>query len=55
MGGQDLISVFHLKNHQVKNLDGIARATKALQGEGIAHPISIIGGGSDADIKRARW
>lgn len=48
--GGDLISVFHLKNHKVKNLDGLASATSQLRGNARDRWISILGGGSAAQL-----
>lgn len=50
----DVISVFHLKNHAVKNLDGLVNAASQLRGEERGRKISILGGGSDAEIAHCK-
>lgn len=52
--GGDVISVFHLKNHAVKNLGGLARAAAQLTGNAAARKIAIIGGGSDAELAKCK-
>jgi len=44
-----LISVFHLRNHQIKNLEGLARAMQALGAEGSPATLQVIGGGNAAE------
>lgn len=48
-GDGTLLSVFHLKNHRRKNLQGMARAVALLEGKGPAPRLHIIGGGTAAD------
>ncbi|MEP1422973.1 MAG: glycosyltransferase [Erythrobacter sp.] len=48
--GGDLISVFHLKNHKVKNLEGLTSAASRLRGKAGDRTISILGGGSPAQL-----
>jgi glycosyltransferase involved in cell wall biosynthesis len=48
-GGNALISVFHLRNHAIKNLAGLARAMRALGTEGCPATLQVIGGGSAAE------
>ena len=52
--GGDVISVFHLKNHKVKNLAGLAKAAQLIQGEHATRPIAILGGGSDAELAECK-
>lgn len=49
-GGSALVSVFHLRNHKVKNLEGIAAAMRALEASGHRHPVQVFGGGSPSDM-----
>ncbi|WP_298300685.1 glycosyltransferase family 4 protein [uncultured Erythrobacter sp.] len=50
----NVISVFHLKNHEVKNLKGLADAATQLVGEEAERRITIIGGGSHAELARCK-
>ena len=50
--GDGFISVFHLRNHATKNLSGIAKAMRLLNGNHPALSLSVIGGGSAADSER---
>lgn len=50
----DVISVFHLKNHAVKNLEGLALAVRELKGEGGNRRIAILGGGSEAEVAHCK-
>lgn len=50
--GDGFISVFHLRNHAIKNLDGMAKAARLLDRKGHRVPLSIIGGGSADDVAR---
>lgn len=52
VGGNGLVSVFHLKSHKRKNLAGIVQAFRLLERNGQAPPLSIIGGGDPADRVR---
>lgn len=54
LDGEGLISVFHLKNYQTKNLKNTALAVKVLEQEGRALELAIIGGGSDEDFAACR-
>ena len=49
-GGKNIVSIFHLKNHQTKNLAGIASAAKILAERGTSHSVSVIGGGAEQDL-----
>ncbi|MEE4540295.1 MAG: glycosyltransferase [Erythrobacter sp.] len=51
-GGNGLISVFHLKNHRVKNLDILAQAASAMERDDARCVVTIIGGGNAAERKR---
>ena len=53
-GGNGLISVFHLKNHKVKNLQGMVRALKRAPSPAEAPRLAIIGGGSDDEQEACR-
>lgn len=46
----DVISVFHLKNHAVKNLDGLVKAASELGGEARSRKIAILGGGNEEEL-----
>lgn len=50
LGGEKLISVFHLRNHRVKNLDLLSRAMRQLADSESAAMLDIIGGGTEQDI-----
>ena len=50
--GNGFISVFHLRNHAIKNLDGMAKSARLLGRKGHCVPLSIIGGGSADDVAR---
>ena len=52
--GGDLISVFHLKNHGVKNLAGLAHAACEMGDQYKSRRVTIIGGGSDEELARCR-
>lgn len=52
--GDGLVSVFHLKNHRRKNLQGLVGALEILRGQGREVPFEIIGGGSTEDTGRCR-
>lgn len=52
--GGDIISVFHLKNHKVKNLDGLAKAAQQITADANERPIAVLGGGSDADLAHCK-
>ncbi|MFN3990791.1 MAG: glycosyltransferase [Erythrobacter sp.] len=53
-GGSGLVSLFHLKSHQRKNLAGMAKALRLLAARGSAPTLTIYGGGSPADLAAAR-
>lgn len=48
---KDLISVFHLKNHRVKNLHGMVRAIEKCNVSSPKTSLAIIGGGSKNEMK----
>lgn len=48
--GNRLISVFHLRNHAIKNVEGLAKAMSMLAAQGSDTKLDIIGGGGAADI-----
>lgn len=50
-GDGSFVSVFHLKNARRKNLDGIAAASAVLADRNRPVSISIVGGGSDDDLR----
>lgn len=52
--GGDIISVFHLKNHKVKNLDGLASAAQLLSRDAATRSIAILGGGSEAELANCK-
>ncbi|MCK0098752.1 glycosyltransferase [Qipengyuania sp. S6317L1] len=52
--GGDIISVFHLKNHKVKNLDGLASAARLLARDAGKRSIAILGGGSEAELAKCK-
>lgn len=54
IAGGGLISVFHLKNYRIKNLAGLAAASRMLDRTGGALPLEIIGGGSEAELAACR-
>lgn len=45
-GGENIISVFHLKNHAIKNLGGLVAAMRINAAEGKRCDLHIFGGGS---------
>lgn len=49
-GGKVVSSVFHLKSHKRKNLQGLADAFQILNAQGFAMPLEIAGGGDSKDI-----
>lgn len=49
-GGTALISVFHLRNHKIKNLEGLASAVRAIEAAGEACKVDIVGGGNAEDL-----
>lgn len=49
-GGSALISVFHLRNHAVKNLAGLTRAMQSLAVAGHSTALQVIGGGGAAEL-----
>jgi glycosyltransferase involved in cell wall biosynthesis len=53
-GGDSLISVFHLRNHMIKNLAGLARAIQMLEASGQPAALRVIGGGSEAETAACR-
>lgn len=54
LDGEGLISVFHLKNHETKNLRNTAQAMQMLERQGQNLQLAIIGGGSDDDLAECR-
>lgn len=54
MDGNQLVSVFHLRNHGLKNLRGLALAMRELASTDPDIRLSIIGGGSDEDVGTCR-
>jgi glycosyltransferase involved in cell wall biosynthesis len=48
-GGSAMLSVFHLRNHKIKNLRGLASAMRQLDAAGCTVPMHLIGGGNQAD------
>lgn len=54
VGGDGLISVFHLKSHQRKNLSTMAEALRRAAAEGPQMRLAVCGGGSEAEIAAAR-
>lgn len=48
--GNGLVSVFHLKSAQRKNLQGMVQAAKLLEAKGSTIDLRIIGGGSAHDV-----
>jgi glycosyltransferase involved in cell wall biosynthesis len=48
-GGKAMVSVFHLRNHRIKNLTGLASAMRHLDATGCTVPMQVIGGGNQAD------
>ncbi len=53
-GGNGMISVFHLKNWEAKNLKGMVKAWKILAAHGEPPPLEIIGGGSEEELQACR-
>ena len=51
VGGDGLVSVFHLRQHRAKNVEGLARAMAMVDGEAT---LTIIGGGDGDDRQRVR-
>lgn len=49
-GGKRLISVFHLRNHRIKNVAGMANAMRIAQSRGCKAELEIIGGGTQAEM-----
>jgi glycosyltransferase involved in cell wall biosynthesis len=54
VNGGDVISVFHLKNHEVKNLSGLAKAATIISGSEGGRNITILGGGSEAELAHCK-
>lgn len=54
MGGDGLVTVFHLKNRRRKNLRGLVAAIRLLQKEDMTPTLGIIGGGENDDLERSR-
>jgi glycosyltransferase involved in cell wall biosynthesis len=52
VGGDGLVSVFHLQNYRRKNLVRMAAAMRVLAHEGYAVNLAIIGGGGERDLQR---
>lgn len=50
VGGDGFVSVFHLKNHARKNLSGMAAAMRLAAKQGAPLALTIIGGGSPAEV-----
>ena len=50
--GRSVISVFHLRNHEIKNLAGLAAAVRALAASGLPCDLRIYGGGSPEEVAR---
>lgn len=53
-GANGLVSVFHLRNHKLKNLKGIAQAFGVLTKRGARPPLEIVGGGTDKETATCR-
>lgn len=53
-GGNGLISVFHLKGFQNKNLEGMAKALRLLNIHDTAPNLTIIGGGTPSELARCQ-
>lgn len=51
IGGDALVSVFHLRNHRIKNLSNLVRAQRKLERDGCSAPLRVYGAGSDRDWK----
>lgn len=50
--GRSVISVFHLRNHEIKNLAGLAAAVRELAGSGLPCDLRIYGGGTPEEVAR---
>jgi glycosyltransferase involved in cell wall biosynthesis len=50
-GGESMISVFHLRNHAVKNLAGLVTATRRLATTGDPCKLQIFGGGTPEEMQ----
>ncbi|MES2302989.1 MAG: glycosyltransferase family 4 protein [Pseudomonadota bacterium] len=49
-GGDGFVSVFHLKNHSRKNLQGMAAAMRLAAEQGTPLTLTVIGGGSPTEV-----
>lgn len=54
VGGDRIVSAFHLRNHAIKNLGGLVRGLELARAEEPTVELGIVGGGSDADERAAR-
>jgi glycosyltransferase involved in cell wall biosynthesis len=52
--GSGFISVFHLRNHKIKNLDGLTKAMRVLAADGSNARLDIIGGGNAAQFAECK-
>lgn len=50
IGGEGLITAFHLKNYRRKNLRTMVNALNLLADQGVAPMLQVLGGGSEADL-----
>lgn len=53
-GGNAVISVFHLRNHRLKNLAGLAAAMRGVAGGSQPYKMQIYGGGSNEETVRCK-
>ncbi|MDE1467463.1 glycosyltransferase [Aurantiacibacter sp. D1-12] len=49
-GNGTIVSAFHLRNHKIKNLSGLAAAAKVLREQGEDVAIAIAGGGAESEL-----
>lgn len=54
VGGDALISVFHLRNHKIKNLAGLAIAMQTLKTSSGCFPLKVIGGGNPTETQACK-
>jgi glycosyltransferase involved in cell wall biosynthesis len=54
LASDELLSVFHLRHHRNKNLAGMVRAVRVLEQGGEPGRLTVIGGGSAADLVACR-
>ena len=53
-GGDGLVSVFHLRQHRLKNVAGLTAAQRLLERQGKACRLAIVGGGDAVDMRAVR-